>query len=182
MSREEAQELHSFGAEPAANLKPDNNQAAEPCALELWICLVPLASGGGRDGGPWLDVCARVGLAAAREGAHDGGIQGELRAMPQRQAIGDNLYAPLVRDRHIEVHVRKPDVSGDPGAGFTTDPRHGMLQGQRTRGQDPRGGAGRAGQAPHGSGICAARAGGEVAGGAAAEPGTARWGWRPRRE
>ena len=68
MSREEAQELHSFGAEPAANLKPDNNQAAAPRALELWICLVPLASGGGRDGGPWLDVCARVGLAAAREG------------------------------------------------------------------------------------------------------------------
>ena len=38
------------------------------------------------------------------------------------------------------------------------------------------------GQAPHGSGICAARVGGEVAGGATAELGTARWGWRARRE
>ena len=58
VSREEAQELHSFGAEPAADLQADNNQAAAPRALELWICLVPLAPGGGRDGGPWLDVCA----------------------------------------------------------------------------------------------------------------------------
>ena len=41
MSREDAKELNSFGAEPAA----DNNQAAVPRALELWICLVPLAPG-----------------------------------------------------------------------------------------------------------------------------------------
>ena len=64
--------------------------------------------------------------------------------MPQRQAIGDNLYAPLVRDRHIEVHVRKPDVSGDLHDRPARRHAQGAAWGQRTRGQDPRGGAGRA--------------------------------------
>ena len=84
----------------------------------------------------------RVGLAAPCEGADDGGVEGELRAMPQREAVGDDLNAPFVRDRHIEVHVRKPDVAGDPGAGLATDSRDGMLKGQRARGEDTRGSTG----------------------------------------
>jgi len=45
-----------------------------------------------------------------------------------------------VRPRpQIEVHVSKPDVVGDPGAGLTTDSRDGMLKGQRARGEDTRG-------------------------------------------
>ena len=62
--------------------------------------------------------------------------------MPQREAVGDDLNAPFVRDRHVEVHVRKPDVAGDTGTGLTTDSRDGMLKGQHARGEDIRGSTG----------------------------------------
>jgi len=62
--------------------------------------------------------------------------------MPQGEAVGDDLHAPFVRDRHIEVHVGEPDVASDPGTGLATDSRDGMLKGQRAcaraRGEDTR--------------------------------------------
>ena len=102
VSCKEAQQLYGLGTEPAANLKPNNNQPAAPRMLELGVGLMPFAPG----------------------------------------RCGDDLNAPFVRDRHIEVHVRKPDVAGDPGAGLATDSRDGMLKGQHARGEDTRGSAG----------------------------------------
>ena len=99
VSCKEAQQLYGLGTEPAANLKPNNNQPAAPRMLELGVGLMPFAPG----------------------------------------RCGDDLNAPFVRDRHIEVHVRKPDVAG---VGLATDPRDGMLKGQRPRGEDTRGSAG----------------------------------------
>ena len=67
MSCKEAQQLYGLGTEPAANLKPNNNQPAAPRMLELGV---------GRD--PRLDIGMRVGLAAPCEGANDGGVEDEL--------------------------------------------------------------------------------------------------------
>ena len=61
VSCKEAQQLYGLGTEPAANLKPNNNQPAAPRMLELGV--------GHRHAG---------GLAAPCEGADDGGVEGEL--------------------------------------------------------------------------------------------------------
>ena len=66
---EEAQQLDGLGTEPAANLKPNNNQPAAPRMLELGVGLMPLALGRCGDGDPRLDIGMRVELAAPREGA-----------------------------------------------------------------------------------------------------------------
>jgi len=78
VSCEEAQQQYGLGTEPAANLKPNDNQAAAPCMLELGVGLMPLAPGRCGDGDPRLDIGIRVGLAAPCGGADDGGVQGEL--------------------------------------------------------------------------------------------------------
>ena len=71
-----------------------------------------------------------MGLAAPCERAQDGRVSGELRPVPQGKAVSDDLNAPRIRDRHIEVHVGE---SHDPSAGFPTDSRDGMLKGQPAR-------------------------------------------------
>ena len=57
---------------------------------------------------PWL------GLAPTRNWRDDGGIERELETMPQ--AVGDDLDAPLVTDRRVEVHVTEAHVPCDPRA------------------------------------------------------------------
>ena len=54
-----------------------------------------------------------------------------VRSVPL-EAVSDDLNAPLIRD----VHVGKSHMAGDPGAGFATDSRDGMLKGQRSRCDD----------------------------------------------
>ena len=88
-----------------------------------------LAPGCGRHSGTRLDVCARVRLPTPCERAHDGGAWGEL-TLPQGQAVSDDLNAPLITDRHIQVHVGQSHMAGDPSTGFVTDSCDGMLKGQ----------------------------------------------------
>ena len=61
--------------------------------------------------------------------------------MPKREAVRDNLDAPLVGDGHVEVHVGEADVASNSRPGLPAHARDSMLQGQGTRGQDARGGA-----------------------------------------
>ena len=42
-------------------------------------------------------------------------VKGELGPVPHGEAIGDDLDAPFISDRHVEVHVSQPDIAGDPG-------------------------------------------------------------------
>ena len=56
----------------------------------------------------------------------DGGVRCKLGAVPEAQDVRDDLNAPLVRDMHVEVHVREPHgphVACDPCASFVADPR-----------------------------------------------------------
>eukprot|EP00439_Symbiodinium_sp_Y106_P001162 s3037_g1.t1 len=54
-----------------------------------------------------------------------------VRSVPL-EAVSDDLNAPLIRD----VHVGESHMAGDPGTGFATDSRDGMLKGQRSRCDD----------------------------------------------
>ena len=44
----------------------------------------------------------RAAIAGHR--ADERGINGKLRAVPKRQAVADDLDAPRIVDRHINVH------------------------------------------------------------------------------
>ena len=60
--------------------------------------------------------------------------------MPKGGAIRDNLDAPCIGHRHIDIHVCEPHVAGDPRAGLPADSHHSVLEGQGAGGQDPRSG------------------------------------------
>ena len=58
MPRQEAQELHNFGAEPAANFRANDNQAASPGMAELRVGVVALAPGSRIDCAAGLHISA----------------------------------------------------------------------------------------------------------------------------
>ena len=69
MPRQEAQELHNFGAEPAANFRANDNQAASPGMAELRVGVVALAPGSRIvDCAAGLHISAGVGLVLPRQG------------------------------------------------------------------------------------------------------------------
>eukprot|EP00439_Symbiodinium_sp_Y106_P056293 s3465_g7.t2 len=61
-----AQELHRLGAEPAANLDADNDEAALPGACELRVGLVSLTARGSIDSAAGLDVGAEGWASPSR--------------------------------------------------------------------------------------------------------------------
>ena len=93
MSCEVAEDGGSFSSEAPAYLTPNNDEARPSRARELGVSLSPFAAGGGVDGSARAGVCARLRLAGARDGADDCGIERELRSVPERQAVGDDLDA-----------------------------------------------------------------------------------------
>eukprot|EP00439_Symbiodinium_sp_Y106_P056877 s2756_g8.t1 len=88
--------------EPAASPGAEDEKAASLVAAEFGVSAVTLAPGSSIDRAAW-----------------------------QGETIGDDLDAPFIRDRHVEVHFCQPDIAGDPGAAFTANARDGMLERQR---------------------------------------------------
>ena len=141
MACKEAQELHGLAPKPAADLNPDDNQAAASGVAKFGVRLMPLAACRICHPAARLDVGARVCLTKTCEGGNNSGIDGELGSMPKQEAVRDNLDAPLVGDGHVEVHVGEADVASNSRPGLPAHARDSMLKGQGTCGQDARGGA-----------------------------------------
>ena len=122
MACKEAQELHGLAPKPAADLNPDDNQAAASGVAKFGVRLMPLA-----ECRICQDVGARVCLTKTCEGGYNSGIDGELGSMPKREAVRDNLDAPLVGDGHVEVDVASNSrplslhVGGKEAAHHTAD-------------------------------------------------------------
>ena len=111
MACKEAQELHGLAPKPAADLNPDDNQAAASGVAKFGVRLMPLAACRICHPAARLDVGARVCLTKTCEGGNNSGIDGELGSIPKREAVRDNLDAPLIGDGHVEVHVGEADVA-----------------------------------------------------------------------
>ena len=175
MACEEAQELHCFGAEPAADLDADHRvdsaarsrvpgKSRSACAVQRPPPRIPVARR--RAGG--LGRVWRGGKRWWRQ------VQAVSRA--KGEAIGEDLDAPLIGDRNVQVHVREPDGACHSGASFmayrATACSRGSARVDRTPEVaqavrwSPRG------RVPRGSCICAVRAGGAGASAAATGPGT----------
>eukprot|EP00439_Symbiodinium_sp_Y106_P054973 s144_g7.t1 len=67
-----------------------------------------------------LNIGAGVRQAITCQGGHDSCIDGELGAMPQRQAVAHCLNAPRITAGNINIHVSDADVAGDAGPSLTT--------------------------------------------------------------
>ena len=113
--------------------------------------------------GPGCVSADECGLARPRHGRNCGGVKGWLRPMPQGEAIGDNLDAPFVNDRDINVPVSHAGVPGD-ACSLAAGSRKGPLQWQRWGGKHARGGAGSLGPAafPSIQGYCPTETGGHL--------------------
>ena len=64
--------------------------------------------------------------------------------MPERQAVSDDLDAPRVAHRDVDVHVGDTDVACNAFASLPTDTGDGMLERKGSRCQDTGRGARRA--------------------------------------
>ena len=96
---------HWISAEPAASGGAEDDKAASSGTAEFGVSAVTPACA-------WQQLCLRWWASPRRAGGHDGGVKGELRPVPQAQAIGDHLNVPFIP---LEVNVGQPDIAGDPG-------------------------------------------------------------------
>ena len=63
MPSEQAQELHSLGAEPATDLDANNDNAAVSGSGKLWVRLMPFSARDSSEGAAGIDIGAGVGVA-----------------------------------------------------------------------------------------------------------------------
>ena len=121
----------SPSAKPASEFfNTHNHEAAAAGAHQLGVGLVAFASGGAINSTAGVHVSAGLGITRPRNGADDGddgGIDSLLRALPRGQLVRNNFDAAVVGNSHVDVHVRKANVAGDPRPGFLAHPRNRPL-------------------------------------------------------
>ena len=149
------------------------HQLPTSCAQNDVVDVTPCALGSAGDGTPWRNVGSRHRRDKRR-------IDSELRAVPQWEAICDNLDAPVINDGHIDIHVGHAARCGQtrhqpPGRRERRRAQAGahVLQGRR-RWRKPTGDP-QAGQGDPGI-RCAGQAAAASAGGGAGARGSGHWG------
>ena len=78
----------------------------------IWVGLAPSASVCVLHGGCGAGIRAMPHGASSGDRADDRGVDRELGAVPQRQAVGDYPDATCITDRYIDAHVANPNVPG----------------------------------------------------------------------
>ena len=101
---EEADKGGGFLGPASSNLETKHDQATAAAAVDLGVRLPAFASRGIADGPTRVVVGSVMRAAIAGHRADERGINGKLRAVPKRQAVADDLDAPRIVDRHINVH------------------------------------------------------------------------------
>ena len=101
---EEANKGGGFLSPESSNLETKHDQATAAAAVDLGVLLPAFASRGIADGQTRVVVGSVMRAAIAGHRADERGINGKLRAVPKRQAVADDLDAPRIVDRHINVH------------------------------------------------------------------------------
>ena len=117
----QADEGGSFGTPATTDFKTEHNQGAPTGVGELRVgtlfcpaCFSQRSSSGAASPAP-----GHTGRSKRRDKCS---VNGQLRASPQRQAIGDHLDAALIMTVCLEVQVSHQDVCGDSGTSLTADP------------------------------------------------------------
>ena len=119
--REQADEGGSFGTPATPDFKTEHNQAAPPGVGELRVgtLFCPACFSQRCSSGAASPATGHTGRSKRRDQCS---VNGQLRASPQRQAIGDHLDAALIMTVCLEVQVSHQDVCGDSGTSLTADP------------------------------------------------------------
>jgi len=126
---EEADKGGGFLSPASANLESENDKATASAAVKLGVCLPAFASRRIADGPTWVVVGSVMRAAISGNRADERSVNGKLCAVPQWEAVADNLDAPRIVDRHIDVHCGQRDVAPDTSPGFLADACDGALEG-----------------------------------------------------
>ena len=120
---------------------------SRPNLGELWnsdefrVSLGALASRRFLDGGAGMGVGPPVGHAVVSNRAHQGGVRRHLGAMPQGQAVHQDLDRPRVLRGVGKVHLVEGDVGVHSASGFSANAGDGAFKGQGAGAQEASGGA-----------------------------------------
>lgn len=117
--------------------EPEHSEAAPCSSAKLRIDTASLAAASGAERNTWRLRCLRSGLAISAHRANKGGIDGNLRALPDWQAICHNLDTAVIEDWRVEIHVPQEDVGSDTCPSLTANPRGRMFKRKATRAQHP---------------------------------------------
>ncbi|OLP77477.1 hypothetical protein AK812_SmicGene42457 [Symbiodinium microadriaticum] len=119
--RKQADEGGSFGTPATTDFKTEHNQAAPTGIGELRVgtLFCPACFSQRCSSGAASPATGHTGRSKRRDQCS---VNGQLRASPQRQAIGDHLDAALIMTVCLEVQVSHQDVCGDSGTSLTADP------------------------------------------------------------
>ena len=126
-------QVQSLRAPAPAYLETEHSEAAPCGCAKFWVDTAPLAAACGAERNAWRLRRLRSWPAISSNGAHEGCVYGNLRALPNREAIRHNLDTAVIEDWRVEVHVPQENVCSDARASLTTDPRSRMFKRDATR-------------------------------------------------
>ena len=134
-----SQEMGCLVRKSSSHFSPEDNQPCSAfCPCQLWVPpLFPCAGSNQR----CTIFCGTPGLRNSfpRQWAHESGVNGELRAPEQGQAINDDFESPFIHVvEHGQIEIANEDIRSDPSACFSADSCCHVLQWEPTTTQHPR--------------------------------------------
>ena len=112
--------------------------------MKFGVDLGPFSMCCGTESHSRLSVSMALRPPFSREGADEGGVDGDLRSVPKRESASQYLYGPGVGRGVGEVHGSEPGIEVDTGPCFATHASDSPLQGDGTDPEMPGGRACRA--------------------------------------
>ena len=104
-----------FRAPPPPHFGRQDGEST-PARSEEFGVRVFLAAARVGEGHPWGNGRPRAGKAVPAQGAHQGGVDGYLRSVPKRKAVGDHFKPAAVEGVSVQVEVAEEDVFRDAPA------------------------------------------------------------------
>ena len=141
-SGEVLDEVHGFGRPPASYLQPKHCRTAASAGLEFRVGLGAFSARGLVECDAGFTGGSGAGFTVAVDGAHQGSVDCDLRAVPQRHSADEDFNRACVRGRTGEVHVPQEDVCTDTAPCFAAYPGHGAFQGDGPGAEESGGGTG----------------------------------------
>ena len=135
-------EVHGFGRPPASYLQPKHCETAASAGLEFRVGLGAFSARGLVECDAGFTGGSGAGFTVAVDGAHQGSVDCDLRAVPQRHSADEDFNRACVRGRTGEVHVPQEDVCTDTAPCFAAYPGHGAFQGDGPDAEESGGGTG----------------------------------------
>ena len=134
-----SQKLVCLSREPPPHFGCDHHEACtSPVTSQLWV-LALLRSSCFVQSNTITVCCMAPGGPIRPDGGHQGGVDCQLGASPQRESVSDDFQSPTIQMvERTKVEVAHHDVGTDPGASLAANSCHHGLHRKATVAQDSR--------------------------------------------